>query len=161
MALPADPNEYDVGDQITLQAIFLANPTLGTIAAQQTTLTLADPTGYANSDPILVAGAGPLGADLVTTIASITGSSAVLAKAASTDVERADVGKPTNATVACTVHQPDATTTTPGASQVSTGQYQASFTAAQSGEHYYRFVASGAAAGAEEGHFVVRPSRVL
>lgn len=157
--MAAVPNRYDVGDQIVLEAYVLSSPTLGTIGLGANTVTLQDGSGYSTADPILVKGAGPLGADLVTTVSSISGSQAVLAANCETAVTRALVGKPTAATVICNVRLPDGTDSPAGVTAVSTGRYRSIYTPAASGSHFYRFTCSGGASGAEEQQFVVREQR--
>lgn len=63
--------------------------------------------------------------------------------------------------VTVTIKLPDGTTTTPSASNVSTGVYRATYTTTQAGTHWVRFLGTPPAQGAEEISFSVRPSRVL
>ena len=43
----------------------------------------------------------------------------------------------------------------------STGVFYADYTVTGSGQHWYRWVSTGTGAAAEEGHFEVRPTKVL
>ena len=87
---------FDEGNQVVTRATCLTPHTIGSIAEGSLALTVRDPTGFANGNPILVAGAGPEGAHLVTTIASVAGHVLTLAAVASATVSRVTVGKPTN-----------------------------------------------------------------
>lgn len=68
-----------------------SNRTTGSVTTGTTALTVADATGLAQNDPIVVAGAGLNGADLFTTIAAIAGTAVTLAAAAGTTVTTAPV----------------------------------------------------------------------
>lgn len=74
----------------------------------------------------------------------------------------AGVDTPTNPTVVvCTVEAPDGTITTiNNPTNPSVGVFEATFTPVVSGEHWYRFVGTGAAKAAGERSFSVRPQRV-
>lgn len=59
-------------------------------------------------------------------------------------------------TIALSVRWPDGTTTTPALTNPSTGVYYAEVSVTQAGTYSYRFVATGAAQGGDEGSFTVR-----
>jgi hypothetical protein len=155
-----DAERYQIGDQVSLKGIALTSLTRGTVEKDSTLLTVEDASGYANTNPILVRGAGPLGSDLVTTVASVSGSVITLAAAASLLVQRAVVGKPTNATAVCKVRKPDHSVLTPSLSNPSTGVYVATVDPDIAGDWLYRFDFTGAAKAAGEQRFVVAERRV-
>lgn len=64
--------------------------------------------------------------------------------------------------VTITVKLPDGTTTSPATpSNPSTGNYSYEYAPTQEGLHFYRFVGTGTNAGAGEGKFTVRKSKVI
>jgi hypothetical protein len=67
----------------------------------------------------------------------------------------------TNATMACTIMLPDGTTTAITPTNESTGVYSIAYTTVQTGYHYWRVVATGAASGVREGKFYVETSQVV
>jgi hypothetical protein len=158
-----DAETYQIGDQVRLKGIALTLLTRGTVDRGGVLLTVEDTTGYADGNPILVQGAGPLGSDLLTTIVQITGSVITLTAAATTLVQRARVGKPTNATTSvCRVRKPDQSFVTPDptVSNPSPGVYTATVDPDLAGDWYYRFVFTGTAKTAGQQRFVVAEQRV-
>lgn len=155
-------NSYDIGDTVELIAWALAKPTVGSIDAGKTALTVRDASGYAASDPILVRAAGPAGADLVTTVNSVAGNVLTLAAAAAATVLEQRVGKPTAATATVSVRKPDGSSVTPAptASSPQTGKYVATVDPDQAGDWWYRVAFTGAIKAAAEGLFLVLPRRV-
>jgi hypothetical protein len=157
------PNEYDVGETITLKALFLTGATVGSILAGATKLTVRDPSGLTTTpgSPIIVIGAGAVGGDLVTTVASISGQEITLAAAAAANATLAVVGTPTApASCSCKVIDPSGSESSLAVTNPSTGRYQALFTADLDGDHYYRFTGTGTATADGWRKFVVRPERV-
>jgi hypothetical protein len=157
------PNSYDQGQPITLVSWFLAGATVGQMTAGQTTLLVRDPSGLsASGAPILVRGAGAVDGDLSTTVVgAISGQQLTLAAAASTSVQRALVGTPTDPTsVVCTVRLPDRTKVTVSAAKAVTGKWLATYVPATDGDFFYRFTGSGALVADGWRQFVVRPERV-
>jgi len=154
--------EYDIGDQITLEGIAAALPAKGSIERGSTQLHISDPTGWADNDPIVVAGAAPEGGDLITTVSSRAAYTFTLATAAGRSVVGADVGKLLTSTVELKVRRPSsAVADTVTASAISTGRWQGLYTAVEAGEHYYRFGSSGALLAQAERRFYVRDRRVV
>jgi hypothetical protein len=64
-------------------------------------------------------------------------------------------------TVVCSVKAPNGTVTTPAPVKDTTGVYHVDVDVTLSGTYHYRWEGTGAAQGAEEGRFYVRPSGVL
>lgn len=160
-------NEYDKGDVAILRACFLTKLTTGTIEKGETALLVESAVGYAQGDSILVAGAGHDGTYLVTTIAAIAGTTLTLAKAASSGVVNARVGRLTDpATVTFKVRPPRGaavrTYTFAGATvtKESVGIYVVNETLDVDGRWKWRPEGTGAAAAAGYGSFVVRPDEV-
>jgi hypothetical protein len=77
-------------------------------------------------------------------------------------VEWRDIaGTLTASVTTLTVRKPDGTTATPPVTSPSTGRYEATITADQSGTWSYRFVTDDVLTAAEEAQFYVRRSAVL
>lgn len=103
---------YVEGSQVVTRAKCMTPHTIGSVAKNSTQLTVQDPTGFATGNTILVAGAGPEGGDLVTTI-TVAGNVFTLATTASETVRRVLVGKLVNpGTVTFTARNGDATPAT-------------------------------------------------
>jgi len=153
-------NSYDIGDQVQLDGYVVTSPTVGTIQAGTVLLEVADAAAYGGGNPILVEGAGAVGADHVTTVASVSGNTVTLTDPADTSVVHAVVGKPTNATVTLTVRLPDGTTAAPTPANLATGRYRGIYSPTLAGEHWWRLNATGTAVTAGERAFQVRARRV-
>lgn len=159
------PNVYDIGEEVTLTCTFLVLATRGSMIVGQNDLTVRDAAGYAPADPVLVAGAGTVGGDLVTTISSIAGNILSLAAPAQTSVTLALVGRLQNqTTTTCRVKKPDGliADVTATITNTSTGKYKATFVTALEGDHFVRWLGTtGATTGTEERQFVAREARVV
>jgi hypothetical protein len=158
------PRIYDVGESIWLNAFFLAGSTSGSILRGQQLLLVKDPADLdveVGAD-IVVVGAGALGGDLVTTVSAADGQQITLADAALQAASLVTVGNPaTPGTVECRVQVPgQANDATPAVTLVSEGRYRALFTTTVAGDHFYRFIGTGAATADRWRKFVVRPQRV-
>jgi len=161
-------NVYSEGDQVKIEVFAVTPHTLGTVLAGSTQLTVADPSGLANGDPFVVAGAGPEGAHLVTTIAApLVGNVVTLAAAAGTGVKAAVCGKrvdPTSVTFrvkpptgAISVKvAPDPSITNP-----LVGKWIHTYDPAGSGTHWWRCEGTGAAKGVARGSFVVDDDEIV
>lgn len=100
------------GNQVVTRATCLTPHTVGSIDEGSTTLTVRDPTGLANLDPVLVADAGPEGGHLITAVASVAGNVVTLSAPAETTVRRVAVGKLTDpGSVTFTARRSDETPT--------------------------------------------------
>lgn len=155
------PTVYDRGDDVILRFVWTTLETRGAIQAGATALLVEDPAGYAQDDPILVEGAGPLGSDLVTTVAAIAGHTITLEAEADTSVGRAEVGKLTNPTgPAGKVLKPNGTTATVVVAAVSVGIWEGTFAPDESGEHWYSGTGTGPAKARGERNFLVAEPRV-
>lgn len=154
---------YDVGQAITLRGLFLTGATIGSIIKTQTLLVVQDPSelSLGANAPIFVQGAGALGGDLSTNVASASGAQITLSLPALTDATRVLVGTPTDpTTVTCTVQSPDGVEHSLSPNSVAVGRWEATFTATLDGDHFFRFTGTGAAAADGWRKFIVRPERV-
>lgn len=164
-------NVYVEGNQVKVKAWFLTPHTIGTCQAGSAQVTVADTTGLAGGNAVVLAGAGPENLHLVTTIASIAGQVVTLSLAATTPVRWAVFGKLTDpSTVTFTVEEPppsgalvtkvhpDAAITTP-----QPGIYILTYDPPVSGDGTYtaRVASTGTAKGAAELEFRVKSSRIV
>lgn len=162
-------NVYVEGSQLKIKAWFLTPHTVGTCQAGSAQVTVADTSGLAAPDPVVLEGAGPNGLHLVTTITSITGQVVTIALAASTSVKWAAFGKladPTGPTFK--VEEPSGTLVTktyPDAAIVKpqVGVFVLTYDPPVSGDgtYAYRVEGTGAAKGAAEGAFRIASSRIV
>lgn len=159
-------NSYDVGDQITLRGRFGTNLTqlLTESAASATAVVVADVTGYATGDLVIL---NP-GADTqeLNTVNTITGRSVGFTSALIHPHhirerlwERTDpttvtlkVKGPSGATDSYVYSSGDVT-------KDYVGVYSKALTLSSAGTYYYRWEGTGAAQTAGEGQFSVRPSQ--
>jgi hypothetical protein len=162
-------NVYVEGNQIKVKAWILTPHTIGTCQAGSTQVTLADTSGLAGGNAVVLGAAGPEGLHLVTTIVSIAGQVATLALAASTSVKWATFGKLTDPTgVTFKVEEPSGTLVTkvhPDAAIANpqAGIYVLTYDPPVSGDgtYAYRVETTGTAKGAAEETFRVRSSRIV
>lgn len=158
------PNEYFVGEEITLSCLFLVGQTEARIDKGQSTVYVADPSDLTLTagSPIVVVGAGYVGGDLRTTVVSDDGIGAiVLADSARSDIQATVAGTPTDpSTCTCRVELPDGTESTVTAASTLVGLWKATFTPTIDGTHFYRFIGTGPASGDGWKKFIVLPERV-
>lgn len=160
-------NAYAEGNQVKIKAWFVTPHTIGTCQAGSAAVTLADTAGLSVANPFVLAGAGPEGLHLVSTIASIVGQVVTLNAPAQTSVKWALCGKLTDPSqVTFKVEAPDGSLTTkvaPDASIVSpsTGIWVLTYDPATDGTYPYRVEGTGTAKGAADGEFVMRSSRIV
>jgi hypothetical protein len=162
-------NVYVEGNQLKVTAWFLTPHTIGTCQAGSADVTVADLTGLAEADAVLLAGAGPEGLNLVTTIASIAGQVATLALPATTRVKWAAFGKladPT--TVTFKVEEPDGTLVTKTHPDAAIAHPQAGIfiltydpPVSGDGTYAYRVEGTGNAQGAGESTLRIASSRIV
>lgn len=162
-------NVYAEGNQVKIRAWIVTPHTIGTCEAGSAVVRVADTTGLANGNAVVLAGAGPEGLNLVTTIASISGLDVTLALPATTRVRWAVFGKLADPTsITFTVEQPDGTLVTkthPDAAitKVQDGIYVLTYDPPVSGDGTYtvRVATTGAAKGAAELTFRIASSRIV
>jgi hypothetical protein len=158
------------GNSVKVVVYTLTPHTLGSIRAGQQTLIVRDADGFADSDPVLVEGAGALGGDLLTSISAVSGNTITLADAARESVSRARVGRRVDpSTAEFKLKRPDGTIDTfthpdPAIAHPVAGKYVLTYTPPPSplrhGLYLVRFVGTGVAAGAEELAFRLTPSGI-
>lgn len=157
----ATEHEYDLGDEIVLTAVFTTRATAGSIDVGASAMSVASAAGYNENDPLVVAGAGPEGSNLFTTVASISGTTLELDDPAATRVIGTFVGKLADPSEVVCYVEVDGESTEADVTSSSTGTYTASFSPDTHGEHAYRFQGTGTLNGAEEGSFFVREQRAM
>lgn len=159
-----DTNTYDVGQAISLSALFLTGVTVGQMNLNQTTVYVRDPSGLTLTpgSPILIKEAGYAGGDLLTTVVSSSGQAIVVADPCRAYVSLMDVGSPTNPSdVTLLVQTPNGQVDISDTLEnPSAGRWVGFFDAATDGDHYYRFIGTGAAEADTWRKFIVRPERV-
>lgn len=161
---------YSEGQQVRLIAYFLRPHTEGSILAGEVALTVVDPTGLLSSDPVFLEGAGPVGSDLVTTIASIAGNVVTLATAAGTSVELARFGKRVNpTTLEFKVKRPPRaggstdtyTQASPEVTNPLVGRWELLYSPASHGTYKWAGKGTGTAAGRDVDSFTVERDEIL
>lgn len=162
-------SSYVRGNKVVVRVEFRTPTTVATGDAGSADLTVADVTGLAVSDTLVVEGAGPLGADHVSTISAIAGNVVTLAAALQTAVEEAPCGRRVDPdTVTFTVKRQTtadtATTyvygTAAEATRESLGVYLLTIEPGEGNWHVH-CQGTGAAYAADEISFEIRHSRVL
>lgn len=151
---------YDIGDTVILAGEIATNHTRGSITEGSPLLTCQSVVGYANTDTIVVRGAGVEGSDLITTVSSISGNVITLALAASETVVRAEVAELVNGTAAFAVEKPDGTASAVSASNIGVGRYEGTYDPTVAGDHWYGLTVTGAAKAYGEETFFVNEKRV-
>jgi len=162
-------NVYVEGNQIKIKAWFLTPHTIGTCWAGSAEVSVADTSGLAAADAVVLAGAGPEGLHLVTTISSIAGQVVTLALPATTAVKWAVFGKLVDpSSVTFKVEEPDGdlvTKTDPDAAiaHPQAGIFVLTYDPPVSGDgtYGYRVEGTGTAKGAAEDTFRVASSRIV
>lgn len=158
-------NSYDVGDAVTVRAVFGGNVTelVSQMLAGATTLTVLDATGYTGTDTLIMEPGTAREERL--TVSSVSGTTitvtaaSVYAHGVATAVwELAD---PTAITLKVKDPNNHITTYTYALSEVTkdgTGRYSKSITIDQSGPWWYRWAGTGAVVAASEMQLAVRRS---
>lgn len=160
---------YEEGNQVKVKAWFLTPHTIGRCDAGSDIVRVAETTGLSVADAVVLAGAGPEGLHLVTTIQAITGLDVDLALAATTAVRWKAFGKLTDpTTITFKVEQPDGVLVTktvpdPAIAKLQDGIYVLTYDPPVSGDGTYiaRVEGTGTAKGAAELEFRVRSSRIV
>ena len=158
-------NSYEIGAKVTVKGRFGVNPTalLAESLANTTSITVANTTGYATGDLVIVNPGAPN--EEVNTLATITGRVFGMASAwvhphhiRERLWERAD---PTVTTLK--VRDPSGATTSYASGTISSadgvGMFEHNVSTTGAGIYYYRWRGSGIAESAGEGQFNVRPSQ--
>jgi hypothetical protein len=159
-------NAYVEGNQIKVKAWFLTPHTIGRCEEGSNLVTVADASGFLTGQSVLLAGAGPEGEHLATTISSIAGSVVTIAASATTRVKWTAFGKLTDpTTITFKVERPVGTIdtyTAPHAAITSpqAGIYVLTYDPASDGTYPYRVEGTGAAKGAAEGAFRIIDSEL-
>lgn len=153
---------YEVGNVVVLRGVIAGGTTnlAATTALGATSISVYNIAGYANGDTVIINPGKPT--EERRTVSgtpsglTITLNSALLFVHALGE----EVAEGLAPTVVVTVNLPDATTSTPAASAVAVGVYEAEFTTTLAGAHVYQFAASGAATAASERTFHVLSNAV-
>ena len=158
---------YDVGDKVTLRGKFGTNPThiLAEAAASATAVTVANATGYASGDVLLLNPGGDteelntISTNGVTNGRTLNLSSALVHP----HHVRESVWERTDPTVTVLkVKGPSGTTsqyTTSETTRESPGMFTYDLTLSSAGLYFYQWRGTGTAQAAGEGQFRVRPSQ--
>jgi hypothetical protein len=156
-------NAYDVSDKVRIKGRFGTNPThvLNEAAASSTAVTVADVTGYATGDLVIL---NPgMDTQELNTVNTITGRVLGMSSAwvhphhiRERIWERTD---PTVTTLKLKGPSGSTTTYTTGTlTRESAGMFYHDISLSSAGDYYYKWIGTGAAETAGEGQFVVRPS---
>jgi hypothetical protein len=158
-------NSHDVGDKVRIKGRFGTNPThiLNEAPASSTSVAVADVTGYATGDTVIV---NPgMDTQELNTVNTITGRVLGMSSAwihphhiRERIWERTD---PT--TVTLKVKGPSGTTaayvySSGDVTKDAVGMYSKDISLSSAGTYYYKWLGTGAAETAGEGQFTVRPS---